>query len=99
MRGAAAIAACVVSALTISAADARTDLRATTCAAAREAVFQSGSAIFTTGENTYERFVEGQLQCQPFDEIAVPAIAATLDNPQCWIGYICRNRSEFKSDD
>ena len=99
MRAAPIFAACMVAMLTIADVKARVDLRTMSCAAARERVFLTGAEVFTTGENTYERFVEGQLQCQPFDEIAVPAVAATRDNPQCWIGYICRNRSDFNSGD
>lgn len=82
-----------------AAAERRPDIRTMSCSDARELVFQRGAVVVTTGENTYERFVDDQLQCQPSDEIAMPAVAATLDNPECWIGSICRNRSDFKSGD
>lgn len=96
---AAAIAACLAATVAIDAAQARTDLRTIICADARELVFLKGAVVFTTGDTTYQRFVEGQRQCQPSDEVAVPAVAATRDNPECWVGYTCRNRSEFKTDD
>ncbi|HSM41683.1 MAG TPA: hypothetical protein VK862_13090 [Afifellaceae bacterium] len=82
-----------------AAAERRPDIRTMNCADARALIFQRGAVVATTGENTYQRFVDDQLQCQPFDEIAVPAVAATRDNPQCWVGSVCRNRGDFKSDD
>lgn len=81
------------------AAMARPDVRTMYCADARELVFRKGAIVVTTGDTTYERFVEGQRQCQPFDEIAVPAVAETRDNPECWIGSVCRNRGNFKAGD
>jgi hypothetical protein len=99
VRGlAASVAAILAASLAIDAAQARTDLRTISCVDAREQVFLNGAVVFTTSDTTYQRFVEGQRQCQPSDEIAVPAIAATRDNPECWVGYTCRNRSNFKSD-
>ena len=84
--------------LFVGAAQARPDIRTMRCADVLELVFRQGAVVVTTGENTYERFVEGQRQCQPFSEIAVPAVAKTRDNPECWVGSICRNRSDFKAD-
>lgn len=81
------------------AAERRPDIRTMNCADVRALVFQHGAVVVTTGDNTYQRFVEDQRQCQPFDEIAEPAVAATRDNPECWIGSVCRNRGDFKSDD
>lgn len=98
MRAAAPTVLAIWLCLLSAGAQARQDVRAMTCAGAREQVFQKGAAVFTVSETTYERFVEGQRQCQPFDEIAVPAIVATRDNSKCWVGYICRNRSDFKND-
>ena len=84
--------------LLAGAAQARPDMREMRCADARELVFLNGSIVATTGEGTYERFVEGQMQCQPYAEIAVPAVAETMDNPECWVGSICRNRGDLKEN-
>ncbi len=92
----------LVSALIVptgNAAIARPDATKMSCAAARELVFQQGAVVVTTGRNTYARFVESQIHCQPVDEISRPAFVTTRDNPECWIGYTCENRSGYFSDD
>lgn len=94
-----ALVTIVLLAGTAAAAESRPDIRTMSCAEVRALVFQRGAVVVTTGDNTYERYVDDQLQCQPFDEIADPAVATTLDNPECWVGSICRNRSDFKSGD
>ena len=100
MRALTASLVAVFSMLTIlaGAAQARPDIRTMRCADVRELVFQKGTIVVTTGDTTYERFVEGQRQCQPFAEIAIPAVAETRDNPKCWVGSVCRNRSDFKAN-
>lgn len=87
-------------ALAFSAADAkaRPDVTEMSCNEARELVFRQGAIVMTTGERTFERFVESQRFCQPVDEISVPAIVVTRDNPQCWVGYVCRNRADLISN-
>jgi hypothetical protein len=76
-------------------AQARPDARTMACIDVRELVFGKGAVVITTGERTFARFVESQLFCQPVAEISTPAFVETRDNPECWIGYVCRNRSDL----
>ena len=91
---------CLASSVIVFASDvaiARPDATKMSCAAARELVFQQGAVVMTTGKYTFARFVESQFHCQPVDEISRPAFVKTRDNPECWIGYTCENRSDFFS--
>ncbi len=67
------------------------------CNQVRELVFGSGAIVITTGDRKFERFVESQRFCQPVDEVSVPAFVETRDNPECWIGYVCRNRDDVEA--
>ena len=80
------------------AVQARPDASRMTCSAVREVVFQHGAIVMSTGPTTFDRFVESQRYCQPVNEIATPAIVSTRDNPQCWIGYVCRDRAGLNLD-
>ena len=88
-------------ALALSAADAtaRQDARKMACNDVRELVFSAGAVVITTGDRTFDRYVESQRFCQPVDEVSVPAFVETRDNPQCWIGYVCRDRSDMEGGD
>ena len=89
------VVAVVAPAFSPAGAQTRPDARTMACNDVRELVFERGAAVISTGERTYARFVESQFFCQPVAEIAEPAFAETRDNPECWIGYICRNRSDM----
>ena len=71
-----------------SAATAREDVRRLTCEQAHTMVIKQGAVVFTTGEGTYNRFVRTRRLCQR-EEIARTGKAATVDDPECLIGYIC----------
>ena len=58
------------------------------CAAARQIVSTRGAIVLSTGETTYDRFVDSQRFCQR-DEINKPAWVPTADQRQCFIGYRC----------
>ena len=85
--------------LTSSVVDAQTrqDTRTMACNQVRELVYSSGSIVITTGDQKFQRFVESQRFCQPVDEVSVPAFAETQDNPDCWVGYLCRNREDLEA--
>jgi hypothetical protein len=70
------------------AASARPDFRTMTCAEAHDLVFKSGDIVATTGASTYQRFVRGRRFCQR-EEIPRNGTAATSDDPQCPVGYVC----------
>lgn len=59
-----------------------------TCAEAMDLVKREGDVVIATGA-TSERFVRGRNQCD-FSEIAELRFVPTRDNPQCPIGYRCR---------
>lgn len=60
-----------------------------TCADAIETVKREGSVVLGTGRGQPERFVRGRDQCE-FSEVAELRFVPTRDNPQCPIGYRCR---------
>jgi hypothetical protein len=67
---------------------ARPDARTLTCEEAHDLVVKNGTAVMTTGETTYERFVRTSRYCLR-EEVAQVGKSATRDDPDCLIGYIC----------
>jgi hypothetical protein len=62
-----------------------------TCAAVAGLVTRSGSVVIGTGPFTYDRAVSSGGQC-PIEQIEAPLWIATADNPQCFVGYRCKDR-------
>lgn len=60
-----------------------------TCAQTKALVDRSGGVVIGTGPNIFDRYVSGQRYCG-LDEIATAAWLQTKDQPQCFIGYHCR---------
>jgi hypothetical protein len=61
------------------------------CRDAAALVTSSGAVVLGTGAHTYERFVTGAGCGRVARE--EPAWVATLDTPQCFVGYRCREKS------
>ncbi|MBX9932675.1 MAG: hypothetical protein K2Y56_14220 [Methylobacterium sp.] len=61
------------------------------CAAAADLVTRSGAIVLTTGPFTYARFVRDAGFCS-IAETTKPAFELTLDNPKCFVGYLCRDK-------
>ncbi|WP_106755192.1 hypothetical protein [Pannonibacter carbonis] len=85
--------ACIAVALTAlfattTASLARPDLRQMTCREAQQTLARNGAVVFTTGRNTYDRFVTSRAYCDSWED-AVPAYEKTRDAPQCQIGFQC----------
>jgi hypothetical protein len=60
-----------------------------TCARAAGLVTSQGAVVLGTGGYTYDRYVNGPGFCTR-GEPTEPAWVPTIDNPQCFVGYICR---------
>jgi len=74
--------------------EARPNTTQMTCAQAAATVARAGAIVLSTGVHTYDRFVATNAFCLPGQETRA-AQAATLDNPFCAVGYICRQRRIF----
>jgi hypothetical protein len=78
-------------------AQVRASTTAMTCAAAQTTVARAGAIVLGSGGSTYDRFVIAESYCTR-DELTEPAFAPTTDNPQCLVGYRCREKpSETKT--
>lgn len=64
---------------------------ALSCAAAADLVARSGAIVLTTGPFTYARIVRDGGFC-PIPEVPKPAFEVTLDDPKCFVGYVCRDK-------
>jgi hypothetical protein len=60
-----------------------------TCSRAAGLVASQGAVVLGTGVYTYDRYVSGNNFCLR-GEPTEPAWVPTVDNPQCFVGYICR---------
>jgi hypothetical protein len=60
-----------------------------TCSRAASLVASQVAVVLGTGEYTYDRYVNGSNFCVR-GEPTEPAWVPTIDNPQCFVGYICR---------
>jgi hypothetical protein len=60
------------------------------CNQARTLIATRGSAVLSTGPYTYSLFVAGVGFC-PRPQVTEPAWVRTGDNPQCFIGFRCRD--------
>ena len=66
------------------------------CAQAAGHVASQGAIVLSTGPYTYDRYVSGPSFCT-YGEFPDPAWVPTADNPQCFVGYQCRGRSQAPS--
>lgn len=64
-----------------------------TCSANRQLVMREGAVVLDTGPTTYARFVKNASECV-LDTFPEPAWVPSSNNPQCFIGYRCRNSSD-----
>ncbi len=62
------------------------------CAVAAATVARAGAIVLTTGADTYDRFVAQIGFCQR-GQITKPAYAPTSDDPNCAIGYVCKENT------
>lgn len=69
-------------------AEARPDLRQMSCREAQQTLARNGAVVFTTGRNTYDRFVTSRAYCDSWED-AVPSYQQTRDKAQCQIGFKC----------
>jgi hypothetical protein len=64
-----------------------------TCGANRQLVMSEGTVVLDTGPSTYARFVRSGTQCL-VDQFPEPAWVPSSNNPQCFIGYRCKDGSD-----
>jgi len=64
-----------------------------TCGANRQLVMKEGAVVLDTGPSTYARFVKNGSECL-VDQFPEPAWVPSSNNPQCFIGYRCRDGSD-----
>jgi len=60
------------------------------CIAAQQLVFARGAVVLGTGGYTYDRFVRDRNFCE-FNQYLEPGFAPSLDTPQCFVGYRCKD--------
>jgi hypothetical protein len=64
-----------------------------TCGANRQLVLKDGAVVLDTGPTTYARFVKSGAECM-VDQFPEPAWVPSSNNPQCFIGYRCKDGSD-----
>ncbi|QRM36176.1 hypothetical protein JO965_46385 (plasmid) [Microvirga sp. VF16] len=64
-----------------------------TCSANRQLVLREGAVVLDTGPSTYARFVRSGAECT-IDQFPEPAWVPSSNNPQCFIGYRCKDGSD-----
>jgi hypothetical protein len=72
-------------------AQERPYLPSMSCGAASALVTQRGAILAGTGPQTFERLVAHGGFCT-IEQVTAPAWERTADNPQCFVGYRCRDR-------
>jgi hypothetical protein len=80
----------MASAVPTALAHARASTPDMTCGEARVTVAARRAVVLGTGQSTYARFVSRQDACDR-GETTEPAFAPTVDDPQCFVGYLCRD--------
>lgn len=68
-----------------------------TCAQAHATVQRKGAAVIWTAPHIYDRYVANASYCMP-GEYASARPSSTRDNPDCFIGYVCRQGPPSWSD-
>lgn len=84
-----ALILCVFLAAPASAQNPASSTQRMVCAEAMALVKAKGAILLGTGGTTMERFVRDRGQCD-MSEIAELRFVPTRDNPECPIGYRCR---------
>jgi hypothetical protein len=64
-----------------------------TCGANRQLVMREGAVVLDAGPSTYARFVKNGSECL-VDQFPEPAWVPSSNNPQCFIGYRCKDGSD-----
>ena len=64
-----------------------------TCSANRQLVLRDGAVVLDTGPTTYARFVRNGSECT-VGQFPEPAWVPSSNNPQCFIGYRCKEGSD-----
>jgi len=64
-----------------------------TCGANRQLVMREGAVVLDTSPTTYARFVRSGAECLA-DQFPEPAWVPSSNNPQCFIGYRCKDGSD-----
>jgi len=62
------------------------------CGEAANTVSLNGAIVMDTGPNTFDRFVISAAYCTP-QEYTRAAFVRTLNDPQCFVGYTCEQRT------
>jgi hypothetical protein len=103
-RAAAVLALAFVAAPALLAAPALAQERPSstrmTCRQAAGLIQARGALVLGTGGQTYDRYVRDRSFCEP-TEVTQRRFVPTLDNPQCFVGYRCREPSydDWAGDD
>jgi hypothetical protein len=63
------------------------------CGANRQLVLKEGQVVLDTGPSTYARFVKNGSECT-VGQFPEPAWVPSSNNPQCFIGYRCKDGSD-----
>ena len=64
-----------------------------TCSANRQLVLRDGAVVLDTSPSTDARFVKSGAECL-VGQFPEPAWVPSSNNPQCFIGYRCRDSSD-----
>jgi hypothetical protein len=88
----------VAAALISTCAQARPSTVTMTCAQAARLVTSQGAIVLGTGGLTFDRFVTDRRFCA-INQTTEPAWVPAADNPQCFVGYRCKEpTSEHEGD-
>ncbi len=79
--------------VTVAAAQVGPPTSQRTCGANRQLVMKEGAVVLDTGPSTYARFVRSGAECT-VDQFPEPAWVPSSNNPQCFIGYRCKDGSD-----
>jgi hypothetical protein len=79
----------------VSAAQARPDSLRMSCSQASALVQSHGGIVIGTGPDIYDRFVVGCTFCPDMSYLE-PAWIRTGDNPECYVGYRCRDTAPYR---
>jgi hypothetical protein len=86
-----------ISVLALTATDAAAQVGPPTsqrsCGANRQLVLREGAVVLDTGPSTYARFVRSGAECT-VDQFPEPAWVPSSNNPQCFVGYRCKDGSD-----
>lgn len=94
----AAVALCALLAADGAAAQSRPSSVAMTCAQTARVILDRGVVVLGTGGQTFDRYVRDRSFCEP-TEITIRSFVPTQDNPECFIGYRCREPSQDSFDE